>query len=104
MKLTGKYAVVTGGSSGIGLALSRALQAHGAQVLAIGRDAAKLDAVRELGIGVLSADVADGAERQRVIDTLLDSPTPIDIFINNAATMQKFKPLDHSVERSQLVS
>ena len=94
MKLTGKYAVVTGGTSGIGLALSRALQAHGAQVLAIGRDAAKLDAAGELGIGVLSADVADGAERQRVIETLLDAPTPIDIFINNAGTMQKFKLLD----------
>jgi uncharacterized oxidoreductase len=94
MKLTGKYAVVTGGASGIGLALSRTLQAHGAQVLAIGRDAAKLDAARELGIGVLSADVADGAERQRVIDTLLDAPTPIDIFINNAGTMQRFKLLD----------
>ena len=40
------------------------------------------------------ADVANGAERQRVIDTLLDAPTPIDIFINNAGTMQKFKLLD----------
>jgi NAD(P)-dependent dehydrogenase (short-subunit alcohol dehydrogenase family) len=94
MKLTGKYAVVTGGASGIGLALSRTLQRHGAQVLAIGRDAAKLDAARELGIGVLSADVANGAQRQRIIDTLLDSPTPIDIFINNAGTMQRFTLLD----------
>jgi uncharacterized oxidoreductase len=94
MELNGKYAVVTGGSSGIGLALSRALRAKGARVLAIGRDTAKLDAARELGIEVLAADVADATERHRVIDTLLDAPTPIDIFVNNAGTMQRFKLLD----------
>ena len=52
MKLNNKQAVVTGGASGIGLAITRALHAQGARVLAIGRDRAKLDAVRDEAGGI----------------------------------------------------
>ena len=48
--LTGKHAVVTGASRGIGLAVARALQAHGARVTLMARDASALQAAAmELG-------------------------------------------------------
>lgn len=96
MQLKNKQAVVTGGASGIGLAITRALHAQGARVLAIGRDRAKLDAVHDeaSGITTLVADVSDVDERRRVIDYLTGSGTSVDIFVNNAGTMQYFALTD----------
>ena len=47
LELTGKRAVVTGGSRGIGLAVARALAAEGCDVALVARDKAALDAARE---------------------------------------------------------
>ena len=71
--LTGKVAVVTGGSGGIGAATCRLLAANGVKVAVNGRDEAKIDAVvsgiqadggRAIGV---AADVTDfaGIERMR---------------------------------------
>ncbi len=57
----GRVAVVTGGSSGIGLAIARAYRAEGARVFVTGRRRAQLDAAEaELGAGVtgVSCDVS----------------------------------------------
>ena len=49
LELTGKTALITGGTSGIGLAIARRLLAEGAKVFICGRDEAKLaDALAEL--------------------------------------------------------
>ena len=90
MDLKGKSAVITGGGSGIGLAITRALQSEGAKTLIVGRDRARLNAVRggNTLISMYAADVSKGSERDGLIQHLLKGSSPVDIFINNAGTMQ----------------
>ena len=53
MKLTGKIALVTGGGTGIGKAIAKAILAEGAKVIIIGRTESKLlQAQSELGSGI----------------------------------------------------
>src|SRR6478752_3998251 len=62
--LTGRTAVVTGGGSGLGAAIASALHTAGADVVVVGRDQAKLDAVVERLGGrtrSLTCDVSDPA-------------------------------------------
>lgn len=83
--LSGRTAVVTGGGSGLGAAIARALHAAGAAVVVVGRDTAKLDAVvAELGDRgrALSCDVADPASVDSLRDAL--SGTEVSILVNNA--------------------
>ncbi|MCM3778861.1 SDR family NAD(P)-dependent oxidoreductase [Microbacterium hydrocarbonoxydans] len=83
--LTGRTAVVTGGGSGLGAAIARALHAAGAAVVVVGRDTAKLDAVAgQLGdrVRALACDVADPASVDALRDAL--SGTEVSILVNNA--------------------
>ena len=60
MGLTDKLCVVTGASSGIGLATARKLAAEGARVLLVARDAEKLEvAAARVGGEYIAADVTD---------------------------------------------
>lgn len=83
--LTGRTAVITGGGSGLGAAIARALHAAGAHVIVVGRDAEKLGrVVDELGprARALTCDVADAVS----VDELrarLDG-TEVSILVNNA--------------------
>ena len=53
MKLTGKIALVTGGGTGIGKTIAKAILAEGAKVIIIGRTKSKLkEAQTEMGIGI----------------------------------------------------
>lgn len=86
---TGRTAVVTGGASGVGLALSHQLLAVGANVVVVDRDADALDSAlggmdgsRALGV---PADVAVAADVQRYADEAVKRFGRIDLFHNNAA-------------------
>lgn len=83
--LTGRTAVVTGGGSGLGAAIARALHAVGASVVVVGRDTAKLDAVvAELGprSRAVACDVADPASVAALRSAL--EGTEVSILVNNA--------------------
>jgi gluconate 5-dehydrogenase len=97
--LSGRLAVVTGGSSGIGRAMATALGRAGARLVLIARDPGRLDeTVAELtGAGVtagaISADLADRAAVTAAIDTVLHAYGEPDVLVN-AAAVNRRPPLD----------
>lgn len=90
MKLARKTIVVTGGSSGLGLELCRQLVARGNTVLAVGRNATKLSAIRSEVSGLLTfaADIADPAQRVGLLDHVRSELPACDMLINNAGIMR----------------
>lgn len=83
--LTGRTAVITGGGSGLGSAIARALHAAGADVVLVGRDEHKLAAVAaELGPRArgLSCDVSEAASVDALREAL--GGTEVSILVNNA--------------------
>jgi gluconate 5-dehydrogenase len=93
--LTGRRALVTGSSQGIGFALARGLAAAGAQVVLNGRDASKLEIARAAiaGAAVLPFDATDHAAVRAAVDRFEAEVGPIDILVNNAG-MQHRGPLE----------
>ncbi|WP_188868360.1 SDR family NAD(P)-dependent oxidoreductase, partial [Rhizobium wenxiniae] len=97
--LTGKTALITGSSQGIGLALARGLAEHGATVILNGRDEAKLaDAQKQLSadgfaVHAVAFDATDQASVAAGIDRIEAEIGAIDILINNAG-MQYRSPLE----------
>jgi NAD(P)-dependent dehydrogenase (short-subunit alcohol dehydrogenase family) len=100
----GKVVLVTGGSSGIGLATVRRLAAAGALTLTCGRDAAKLAAAREalagqgLALQTYQADLSDIADCERLVQAVLDEHGRVDILVNNAGRSIR-RPVEASYER-----
>lgn len=90
-QLTGRRAIITGGSRGIGLAIATALAAEGVHVSICGRSADTLEAARaELanhGTTVHTAvcDVADGDAIERYIADAANALGGVDILVNNAS-------------------
>ena len=84
MSLQGKHAVVTGGGTGIGLAIAQALAAQGAVVTITGRRQEVLDEVAGNGIVGMAMDVRD---EQDVIDKVaaaVDARGPVQVCVANA--------------------
>lgn len=88
-------AVVTGGSSGIGLALARRLRRPDRRLLLVARGAERLAAAgRELGCETLVADVADPAGVAALAERLAREPR-IGLLVNNAGGPFRTPLLDH---------
>jgi gluconate 5-dehydrogenase len=104
--LTGRRALVTGSSQGIGLALAEGLAAHGAEVVLNGRDAARLEAAAErlagLGHRVARApfDVTDPEAAAAGVGAVL-AVGPIDILVNNAGMQFRAALEDFPVDKWQ---
>ena len=88
--LTGKTALVTGGTSGIGLAIARTLAAEGCRVAICGRDKAKLDkavtAIKSSDAKGFVADICKQADVAALIDNVTEAFGGIDIVVSNAGT------------------
>ena len=93
--LTGRRALITGSSQGIGLALAKGLAEAGACVVLNGRDPNKLAAAVEQipGATTLAFDVVDHAGVRAAVDKFEAETGPIDILVNNAG-MQFRAPLE----------
>jgi len=98
--LNGKVAVVTGGTSGIGRALSLGLAEAGADVIATARRQEQVnetaDALEALGRRSLrvASDVCDRASLQRVLDSALSELGKVDILINCAGRIKRTPTID----------
>ncbi len=97
--LTGKVAVVTGGSRGIGLAIAQALAGAGAKLVITARKADGLQdaahSLRESGAEVLAltAHNGDKVQLQTLIQQTVEAYGGVDILVNNAATNPHFGPI-----------
>ena len=90
MDLSGKTALVTGASRGIGRSVALALAEAGAKVACVARSVDKLDetvaAIRAAG-GVaekFACDVSNSESVQKVVDAILEKWEKVDILVNNA--------------------
>lgn len=92
MRLADRFAIVTGGSEGLGLAMAAALAREGAEICIVGRNSKKLaDAARHLGSSLklsISADLATEAGMGRVVEEVERFGKSIDVLVNNAAVAQ----------------
>jgi NAD(P)-dependent dehydrogenase (short-subunit alcohol dehydrogenase family) len=86
--LSGKHALVTGASRGIGAAIAQRLVEEGARVTLLGRQLASVSEMAgKLGGSnayAVAADVADGEQMRTAIEGASDRFGPIDILVNNA--------------------
>jgi NAD(P)-dependent dehydrogenase (short-subunit alcohol dehydrogenase family) len=85
MKLEGKRIVVTGASSGIGLAFSRRLAYAGAKVVGVSRSPGDIEAaLGHMGVKAVGCDVSDPAQIDAMIEKAKSLLGGIDIFVSNA--------------------
>lgn len=105
--LTGRVALVTGGSKGLGWAMASALAAAGANVVLTARDGAALDArAREMQAAglrceVAAFDVADGDAVRETVAGIADRHGRLDILISNVARSVRKPFLEQTVEEWQ---
>jgi len=80
-----RSALVTGGSSGIGLAIARVLKEEGFALTLASRTAEKVErAAAELGAAAVAADVANAEDCERVVAEHIDRHGGLDVLVNSA--------------------
>jgi short-subunit dehydrogenase len=90
----GKWALVTGASAGIGVALARELATHGAKLILTARRKDRLDSLaaeltaKGTEVRILAADLNDPAAPQQIYDATEGAGINVDILINNAGLGQ----------------
>ena len=101
MSLSGKRAVVTGSTRGIGFAVARSLVREGVGVMVSSRSGREIEeavaSLRGLGAGPVlgqACDVRDPEQVRTLIDSCVAQLGRIDILVNNAAALRAFKNVD----------
>ena len=101
MSLQGKTAIVTGSTSGIGLAIARALAGGGANVLLngfgdadeIARTRAEIEAASGVRVAYSAANMSNGEEIAGMVRQAEDELGPVDVLVNNAG-IQHVSPVE----------
>ena len=88
MSISGKHALVTGGGTGIGLAIARALAAEGAQVTITGRRQQVLEEVATAGLHAMTMDVRDEEDVRTRVAAAVAARGPIQICVANAGVAE----------------
>lgn len=102
--LTGKTALITGGSRGLGLQIAEALGEQGAKIVLSSRKAADLEQaqthLRKLGIEAewIAADNSKDEDVMRLADRAMATLGKIDILVNNAGATWGARTEDHPIE------
>ena len=102
MKLSGKVAIVTGGSRGIGKATAMLLAQHGADVVITSKDKTNLEnAEKEIKNSIaIAGDIRKKTDVDNVIKNTVENFGKIDILVNNAGIFPKVKPL-HEISEEE---
>jgi 3-dehydrosphinganine reductase len=104
--LADAHVVITGGSSGIGLATARQAVERGARVSLLARDATRLAAAKESvgAIATASVDIARADDLRAAMDDLVATGGPCDVLVTAAGSSHPgyFEQLDDAVFRDQM--
>lgn len=107
--LTGRTAVITGGSRGLGEAMAKALAEAGANLVLVARDKRRLESVRdtitELGgrAAIFTADVTREEDVARLAEAVTEQFGGAQILINNAGSNIRKHVVDYSLEEFRSV-
>lgn len=91
LKLEGKIALVTGGGSGIGLAVARRFAQEGAYVFITGRRETQLaEALRLIGgrVEAIAGDLTNAADRARLFETIQAKAGRLDVLVNSSGVAE----------------
>ncbi|MBT3956532.1 MAG: SDR family oxidoreductase [Nitrosopumilus sp.] len=102
MKLTGKIAIVTGGSRGIGFAIAKTLSENGAIVVITSKD---LERIKKAESKIpntfgIACDIKKKIEVQNVVNQTIKKFGKLDILVNNAGIFPKIKQL-HEIDEDE---
>ncbi|TCP65629.1 SDR family oxidoreductase [Sphingomonas sp. PP-CE-1G-424] len=91
MKLSGNTILITGGATGIGLALATRLSSSGNRVIICGRNEASLEHARVTVPALITrvCDVADAPSRHELVDWLAADYPDLNVLINNAGVQHR---------------
>lgn len=100
LDFTGRRALVTGGTKGIGLATVRLLHSLGAHVTAVARSEADLAEIARDRIDTICADIGEPSGRDAIIEAVAG---PLDVLVNNAGTNIRKATSDYTDDEAERI-